>query len=253
MPLDPVQRSDYRSGGYVIARRTERAASRSADLLPERLLSASTCICPRVPDSWALRWVNITDDERLSAARAFGIGPDQLPAVIDWVTDAMDSGAFGWPNVFLSLTTARAFVHDCLPSVEGLALLGLGLPAAYVATFLREGAPGGPAARAWGHTGATPGTPAVYAAVREGATLVLGGSVVGFDLLGYDGLAGFHSWLCNGLERLVYQAVHLRPNAVGLLSTLEEAQQALALIASAGVGKEPGVWLPWLVLRYAVR
>lgn len=252
MPLDPVQSSDYRSGGYLIARIAERAAGRSADLLPERLLSASTCICPRVPDSWALRWVNITDDERLGAASAFGIGPDRLPEVLDWVTEAMDSGAFGWPDVFLSLTTARAFVHDCLPSVEGLALLGLGLPADYVATFLREGAPGGPAARVWGHTGANPGTPAVYAAVREGATLASGGAAVGFDLLGYNGLAGFHSWLCNGLEQLVYQELHIHPNEVGLLSTLEEAQQALASISSDGVGKEPGVWLPWLAMRYAV-
>src|SRR5690348_13143570 len=111
-----MQTNDYYSGGYFIVRIVERMAWMSADLLPERLLSASTCICPRVPDSWALRWVNMTDDERRTAASVFGIGPARLPAVIDWVTQAMDSGALGWPNVFLSLTTARAFVHDCLPS-----------------------------------------------------------------------------------------------------------------------------------------
>jgi hypothetical protein len=156
------------------------------------------------------------------------------------------------PNVFLSLATARAFVHDYLASSAGLTLLGLGLHSKYAPTFLREGAPGGPAARAWGHTGGNAGTPGVYAAVREAKTLGAGGAAVGFDQLGHDGLGGFHSWLCSGLERLVYRNVHIRSNEVGLLSTLAEAQQALASISSDEVGKEPGVWLPWLVMRYAV-
>ena len=90
----------------------------------------------------------------------------------------------------------------------------------------------------------------VYAAIRERARLAPGGATVGCDLLGYDGLGGFHSWLCNSLEQLIYEEVHIRPNEVGLLSTLDEAQRALALISPDE--EEPGVWLPWLVVRYAV-
>jgi len=45
--------TEYRNGGYLIARMSQRADWMAADLLPERLLSASACICPRVPDAWA--------------------------------------------------------------------------------------------------------------------------------------------------------------------------------------------------------
>jgi hypothetical protein len=53
-----------------------------------------------------------------------------------------------------------------------------------VPTLLREGAPGTNA-----------GGPAVYTAVHAGTTLAPGGVPIGFDLLGYDGLVRFHSWL----------------------------------------------------------
>jgi hypothetical protein len=52
------------------------------------------------------------------------------------------------------------------------------------------------------------------------------------------------------LEELVYQERHIRPNEVGLLGTVEEAQQRFMVISADDVGKEPGVWLPWLLVSY---
>jgi hypothetical protein len=244
--------SDYRGGGYLIVRIAERAAWMAADVLPEHLFSASACICPRVPGIWAVRWVSMPNEERFGSAEAFGIGRERLAGIVDWVTAGLQSGKLGWPGMFLSLSTARAFAHEWLESTDGLALLGIGMQAQFVATFLREGAPGGAAARAWGQDVASPGTPAVYAAVRKGRSPARGGQALGFELLGYDGMEGFHSWLCNGLDRSVYAQLGIRPNEVGLLNTADEARRALQSISTAGVGKEPGVWLPWLIIRYAI-
>jgi hypothetical protein len=182
----------------------------------------------------------------------FGIGPEKLPGLIDWATAALESGILGWPGLFMSVADARAFVHDCLPSVDGLALLGIGLHIDDRDTFLLEGIPEGPVARAWGHTGSDT-VPAVYTRVREGRQLAPDGMSVGFELLGYDGLGGFHSWLCNSLEQLVYSNLQIRPNEAGFLNSFDEAQQALAVVSRNDVGKEPGVWLPWLVQRYDMK
>lgn len=67
------------NGGYIIVNSAERVPWMSADLLPERLLSASTCTCPRVRAVWAVRWVDMTEAQRLESATAFWIVADRLP------------------------------------------------------------------------------------------------------------------------------------------------------------------------------
>jgi hypothetical protein len=90
----------------MIIRDSERQHWMSADLLPEHLLSASICICPRVPDTWALRWAQTSEEECRNEAQLVGISAEKLDAVSDWATEAFAAGRVGWPFVFLHVADA---------------------------------------------------------------------------------------------------------------------------------------------------
>jgi hypothetical protein len=50
----------------------------------------------------------------------------------------------------------------------------------------------------------------------------------------------------------VARALGIMPNAAGLLADPEEARRAVAYISGDGVGAEPGLWLPWLLIEHTV-
>ncbi len=45
--------------------------------------------------------------------------------------------------------------------------------------------------------------------------------------------------------------LNIAPNVSGFLETYEDAVQCVQHISSPEVGAEPGLWLPWLVVRYS--
>jgi len=54
--MDMVDLSDYRCGGYFLARNTERRSFNDPPF-PSSLLSISGDIYDFVPDDWAIEWV----------------------------------------------------------------------------------------------------------------------------------------------------------------------------------------------------
>src|SRR4029453_16363526 len=116
--------SEFISGGYFLAKYLERPECMSADLLPARILSASSCIS-EIPDAWAVKWANYKDNDRRVAAAKFGIPTEGLPRLLDWVTSRLDSEQIGWPVVFYSLDTAREFAKEFIPNNDEVALIGI--------------------------------------------------------------------------------------------------------------------------------
>src|SRR5688572_19548165 len=208
MEQSPI--SGYISGGYFVAKYSDRAECMSPDLLPARILSASNCIA-EIPDAWAVGWANYPENDRKDEAAKFGIRPEILPQVIDWVTSRLESQKIGWPVVFYSLDTARQFVQSFLRHENDLALLGIGLKPEDAALLLLEEKPQD-----------NHGTPGIYEALGQGLRLESGGEALGFEVLGYE-WGGFHSWLCNGLEVDSYREFNIRPNRYGFISNPEEA------------------------------
>ena len=51
-----VDLNDFIAAGYFLARLSEREPWMSAELLPERILSACDCICSFFPDAWTMDW-----------------------------------------------------------------------------------------------------------------------------------------------------------------------------------------------------
>ena len=227
--------SPYRAGGYMIVRATERQEWMSADLLPARVPSASECICPHFPESWAYIWPGDSDAYRRWMMEELGIPTERLADVVIWLSEkGEESGAVEWPNSFLNLENAREFIERFAPDLD-LTLLGLAIHSSYLPKVqeridLRSRA-------------------GFWAAIDTPRALAPGGEPLGFELLGHDSGGSGHSWICNGVERTFYAETGIQPNAAGLLPTQEAADACLAYI-DREQRAEPVPWFPWLLLRY---
>lgn len=66
---------------------------------------------------------------------------------------------------------------------------------------------------------------------------------LGWELLGVEIGGACHSWLCNSIQNDAALALDIRPAALGLLPSEEDARAVHSLIAN-GLGAEPVPWFP---------
>ncbi len=118
--------SDFVAGGYYISKYVERPSYSSADLLPEKILSLSGCICEFVPDTWTLSWTGDSDEERKKSGAFFGLTPEAGEQLSAWTTSQFDKEV-GWPNVCFELDTARLIRHRFIAAAEPAVIFGIGL------------------------------------------------------------------------------------------------------------------------------
>jgi hypothetical protein len=229
--------TSYRSAGWYLTRAFPRTAFSDRELLPPALVSMSECLAAFAPGQWAIEWTIATLADREVDAAAFGVAAEGLPRVISWSTTAFDV-AFGWPSCFYSLDAAKGFAADFLAGATGLRLVGLGLHEKHVASFVEESQPREP----------REGAPGIATQLAREQPLAPGGELLGWEPLGWD--HGFHSWLCNGLEREVARERGIRPGAWGLLESAEAAEEVAAFAGREETHAEPGLWLPWVLVEY---
>ena len=68
-------------------------------------------------------------------------------------------------------------------------------------------------------------------------------------MLDYDH-GEFHSFVCNGLERVFRDGLSIVPDARGYYPSEDDARRCASYANQADVGAEPGLWLPWQLTRY---
>jgi len=231
------------AAGFLLVKPVSRPAWVSSTLMPEYLVSASACICPRFPGSYAISWCGDPPAERATAFDNIGLEPEKREAATKWATDAFET-AYGWPAVFFTLDSARDARARFFPNGE-LVVLGLGLPAQYHETFVREATP--PPQQ----PGFAPeGKSGCLIAVEMNRPLPPGGTVLGYEPMNMMRGQLDHSWLCNHLEQYAADHLDIRAGSSGFIESLSEASRCCDGIEGAGVGAEPGRWLPWLLARY---
>lgn len=244
-----VNDDNYFSGGYFIAKPANRVAGRSEGLLPDMLLSYSTCICPHLPDQWMFDWMKMEDepDARLESAAGYGMVPEQAKAAIEWTTkhypeDVAHSGSF------YKLETARDFASRFLPHNKELAIYGLGLHKSLVRDFLKKAKPCD-----YQTIDAIEQTDGVYRSIQSGGHIGFGGENLGFDFLAFDPITCSLgcSWLCNGLECDFNENLGIFPVELGLIGDFESALACADLIVHEKIPVELGLWLPWLIVKYS--
>jgi hypothetical protein len=215
------------SGGYYLARRSAT-------------VSASGCRSVFFPDAWAIEWTSVGDEERSRRATEFGVGSDAFA----WATGAFEK-EFGWPNVFYTLTAARAAQGSMVPDSI---LFGLGLPPSHVDEFLKAAAPPRP------QPGYAPvGETGIFQCVRAAECIAPGGEPLGFELLATDFGLLTCSWACNGLETTCAESLGVGTNTHGFVANYADALRCAQLIAQPDTGAEPGLWLPWLLTVYPTK
>ena len=231
------------SAGFLIVRIVPRQDWHSPTLLPPRLLSASFCISPQFPGPYSLRWVDASDASRVDAFEKFGVAAPLREPAIAWSTERFE-GVFGWPGTFYDVQDALAARRRFCASEDEIVVIGLGLSAGHAEEFLEYVAPTANRPVPMGRSG-------VSEMISQCEPLPKGGQLLGFELLDVEYGQISHSWLCNQLEVHCFQTLGIRPGAYGLLADLETAAQCCAEVRKDSVGKEPGLWLPWAIVRYA--
>ncbi|MEZ4224730.1 MAG: hypothetical protein R3B13_27510 [Polyangiaceae bacterium] len=229
---------DHVSGGYFLARPARRSAHMTGGLLPEILVTASDCIVDLVPNTWSIEWTQETRTARQEEAVKFGLNPSELQSFTDWCTSALESGDLGWPCVFLSVEVALRVRHEFLARASSLVVFGIALPHDLVSTFVEET-----------RLAAGQGEPGVRAAVRGRNAPSPGGSLLGYDVLGWE-YGGFHSYVCNGLETEFARAFAIKPNRWGFFDRLDDARRCADHCNQETTGAEPALWMPWRVTLY---
>ncbi|HSB13750.1 MAG TPA: hypothetical protein VLE22_04780 [Bryobacteraceae bacterium] len=239
--------SEYVSGGYYVTRLSRHAEYMSPELIPDKVISASGCICEFFPDDWAIEWTSESVDDRSRQAAALGISTIDLPKVVTWATESF-SKAFGWPSAFYTLEAAQEARARFLSDDSEIVIFGLGLHDSDVEDFLRAAKPEPtkPGCAPVGETGA-------FQCVSGGKKIAAGGDAVGFELLAtYTGLLTC-SWLCNGLEKDCANELGIVTNRHGFVQTYADALRCAEFISRDETGAEPGLWLPWLVTVYSTQ
>lgn len=155
--------------------------------MPDSLISMSGCICEFVPDLWAIEAANLDWTYRLECASKFGISDSQVPKIIAWMTPRLED-EIGWPGVFYRQSTAREFADRFL-RITDLCLVELALHDDWVKSYLDEI-----------KTDSKDMEYGVNRAIHRKERATESGIPLGWEVLGYE-FGGFHSWLCNGLEK----------------------------------------------------
>jgi hypothetical protein len=234
---------DVIAAGFLLVKLVPRPEWLSRELLPDEIVSASNCICPQFPGSYAIRWSSDSDETRASRLDEIGLAPARRDEAMDWATDEFEK-AFGWPGVFLTLEAARDALARFLPDSD-LVVIGIGLPQQYRERFIGNAMPPPP------QPGFSPmGKSGHLVAIESSGPMPPAAAILGYEPLNLMGGQIDHSWLCNGLENYVATNLGIRPGPTGLLQSAAEASQCCEAINRGEVGAEPGLWVPWLLTRY---
>jgi len=240
-----VGRTYEQSNGIVIERLVAGPfllAKESGKLAPG-WLTVSGCLAHIVPGSWAIEWTGVEQAERHERAAEFGIGAQKLPDAIRWVTDHFDGGGFAWPNLFLNAAAARDFRRRFVSA--SVRLLQMSLPEENLESFLALTAP---PPQQPGYAPA--GTIGVHRAVAQRSILTDVAERRGYEVLGFDGTAGFDSFRCNGLEGDFARRLGVHFNKWGLVDDAGDAARCAEFARDPEVSTCAIAWHPWLVSEH---
>ncbi|PKL78039.1 MAG: hypothetical protein CVV27_04060 [Candidatus Melainabacteria bacterium HGW-Melainabacteria-1] len=231
---------EYRQAGYfLIAARPYQLPGEPVRHLP----TVSTCINASFPDEWALSWTGKSEPALQILARDYGIDAERLRAIQAWGDAAFERGDWGYPNVLMSLNSAREFYRTWLapwPHIQDLRLLGLSLPEDQCEIALASLKP----------VQANQGECGLYTLLKQGLPESPGGKRLGFEILGLEIGGSLHSFYCNHLHQ-AYAALGLKLNQYGLLAKAADARRALEFTLAESTRAEPVPWLSFRVKEYA--
>jgi hypothetical protein len=231
MPAQTVSMTEYVSGGYYVLKLIPRPTGVS-EILPNHLLTLSNCFTTVPTDIIQLQWDEYDKMREAIAEEAteFGIPKTQIAELVRWAKAQPNDNYLVYSNIAPALELINRFVKDSATRAVGIALRR-GLFESFQSQLPKDVNKG----------------LGLLELINEQQPPADGGNPVGFEPLGFEGTK-FHSWLCHYAPDEVYKRFGIRPNQLGLIDKLEDAQQVNDYLLQTGA--EPAIWVPWLVLDY---
>ncbi|WP_235184699.1 hypothetical protein [Exiguobacterium undae] len=205
---------NYISAGYFLVMPTLRKDYMDEKIVPETVLSVSSCLCKQYPDT-SILWGN-SEVEKARYMDQLGLSLNTVQLFEKWIEEHRNTGDILFPQVFSSLHSAQDFLNRFLIQHPGIRIISIGLPERYKSDFLEDielfssknPEPYGVEKMLLQH----------HPPEKDGA------KKVGYEVLGFDS-GSFHSYLCNGLESDFRQHFNFSPNRYGLIDSIEEADR----------------------------
>lgn len=220
---------EFYLGGYFIIKPTPRANWMNCNVLDEKILSASSCICDFYPDINVF-W-NKSQKVKESYKKTLEIDDFTYDKMEYWINEAFEKSIES-PNVFNNYESAIEFYNKFLSKQQDLKIIGIAIHKTHKDSFVEE------------QDDLTYG---ICKNLNKLIPIDIQNTILGYEILGYE-FGGFHSYICNGLENKYYEKYKLVLNENGFIPTLEEANILSNYTNDEIDGKEPVLWLPWAIL-----
>ncbi len=211
--------------------------------LPERLMSRSNCLKTDLTNVWLDAWQEREGDMASvyrEAHERFGLEPGAVDRLCLCYQTTPEVDMDG----FRTLSAAEEVLRDLLPGRADLVIVGLGLPRKFVNDLLAIAATG-PVDEINSAT-----SELLVEALNKNQSFAPGGEALGYEPLVLNGGLSC-SWLCNGIDRVADDKLGIKTNGFGLIERFADADRVVQYIREDGHA-EPGLWLPWLLVRYDV-
>ncbi len=226
---------EYYIGGYYLVEGTGIKNCMDSTLLPNKIWSISDCICALHPDLSALSWACCLEEREHEYQKKLNLTKEGFTALQREVDELFNANKLGWLQTFIDRDAAIHYARKYLGDIPDLKLLMIATTREAKDFFLKEEEPKD-----------NQGEVGVYLCLKQGLTVKNQDNLKGFEILGYEH-GGFHSFLCNSLEKDFFEKLNIRLNENGLIESHAEGEKAVKYASDPNVGAEPVLWMPWAV------
>jgi hypothetical protein len=241
-----IDRKNHFRAGFFITKKIDRPEYCSDELLPDKIISLSNCICKFIPDTWCIEWTGDKNDLRDYSANYFSIDTNLQKKFAKWITGQFDKN-FGWPNVIFQIEMAKEIISSFVEAIDEILIIEAGLHRQFLKSFIAA-AESTPSAEGY----APIGRQGLLEVILNRNRLSDNGVTLGYEPLVFNYSLSC-SWLCNGLEKVAHEHLEIVPNTEGLINCFNDARRCVEFISRDEIGSEPGLWLPWLLIKHEVK
>lgn len=229
----------YLSGGYYLISPSARADYMDSSLLPETILTVSACMCQQHPTIDFL-WGK-SRKKKQNYALELNTSSEVLDEMENWVEENFRNQRFLFPQVFTTVQLAKEFQAKFLDHLDGLKVVGMGLPEQFVNDYLDEEETHlKPKEDQYGVEQCLMSRTEIDPQFNE---------MLGYEVLGFES-GIFHTYLCNHLEKDFDDAFSFSLNNHGFIQNLEKAITYCDYSNNEEIETEEVLWLPWAIFNY---
>jgi len=179
----------YISAGFYILSPVGRASYMDKELLPEKIVSLSNCICefhPNINILWGGSHLN-----KQNYSNKLHLSKDSFDEMEKWVLHQFEKDMFLYSNIFTTVNLARDFSGVFLNELDERMIIEIGLPESFVDGFLED---------VDTYSKSNKVGLGIDKLLINKTPIDVEANSLGYEVVGFEE-GKFHSYICNGLEK----------------------------------------------------